>query len=101
MASTRIRLAKTQNVVAVAKMKDGSIYRAIARGEGHNRRVWRLEIMAKIKPRVKVPKKAEAGEIVTIKTLISHPDGIGPAQGQERPARLIPQDIVNHFKATL
>lgn len=27
-ASTRIRLAKTQDVVAVARMKDGSIYRA-------------------------------------------------------------------------
>jgi len=27
-ASTRIRLAKTQNVVAVAKMKDGKVYRA-------------------------------------------------------------------------
>ena len=29
--------------------------------------------MAKIKPRVKVPKKAAAGEIVEIKALISHP----------------------------
>lgn len=28
MASTRIRLAKTQNVVALARMKDGSVYRA-------------------------------------------------------------------------
>ncbi len=27
-ASTRIRLAKTQDVVAVARMKDGSVYRA-------------------------------------------------------------------------
>ena len=27
-ASTRIRLAKSQNVVAVARMKDGSVYRA-------------------------------------------------------------------------
>ena len=27
-ASTRIRLAKSQNVVALAKMKDGSVYRA-------------------------------------------------------------------------
>ncbi len=27
-ASTRIRLAKTQNVIAVARMKDGSIHRA-------------------------------------------------------------------------
>ena len=29
--------------------------------------------MAKIKPRVKVPKKADAGEVITIKALISHP----------------------------
>ena len=29
--------------------------------------------MAKIKPRVKAPKTAAAGEVVTIKTLISHP----------------------------
>jgi sulfur-oxidizing protein SoxY len=28
MASTRIRLAKSQNVIAVARMKDGSIYRS-------------------------------------------------------------------------
>ncbi|HSF93067.1 MAG TPA: thiosulfate oxidation carrier complex protein SoxZ, partial [Paracoccaceae bacterium] len=26
-----------------------------------------------VKPRVKAPKKASAGEVVTIKTLISHP----------------------------
>lgn len=29
--------------------------------------------MAKIKPRVKVPKTASAGEVVEIKALISHP----------------------------
>ena len=28
--------------------------------------------MAKIKPRVKVPKTAAVGEVITIKTLISH-----------------------------
>ena len=26
MATTRIRLAQTQNVIAVAKMKDGTVY---------------------------------------------------------------------------
>ena len=36
--------------------------------------------MAKIKPRVKVPKKAAAGEIVEIKALISHPMHTGRAK---------------------
>jgi sulfur-oxidizing protein SoxZ len=35
--------------------------------------------MAKVKARVKVPKKAEVGEIVEIKTLISHPMHSGRA----------------------
>ncbi|MGB0233002.1 MAG: thiosulfate oxidation carrier complex protein SoxZ, partial [Candidatus Puniceispirillaceae bacterium] len=35
--------------------------------------------MTKVKPRVKVPKTAEAGEIVEIKTLISHPMHSGRA----------------------
>ena len=35
--------------------------------------------MAKVKPRVKVPKTAEIGEIIEIKTLISHPMHSGRA----------------------
>jgi len=37
--------------------------------------------MAKIKPRVKVPKKAAAGEIIEIKALISHPMHTGGQGG--------------------
>ena len=39
--------------------------------------------MAKIKPRVKVPKSAAAGEIVEIKALISHPMHTGRAKDQK------------------
>ena len=51
--------------------------------------------MAKIKPRVKVPKKAAAGEIIEIKALISHPMHTGRAKDKKT-------DSTNHFtKATL
>jgi sulfur-oxidizing protein SoxZ len=39
--------------------------------------------MAKIKPRVKVPKKAAVGEIVEIKALISHPMHTGRAKNKK------------------
>ena len=44
--------------------------------------------MAKIKPRVKVPKKADAGEVITIKALISHPMHTGRAK--DKKGELIP-----------
>ena len=55
--------------------------------------------MAKIKPRVKVPKKAEAGEIVTIKTLLSHPMESGQRK-DKKTGEVIPQDILNYFAAS-
>ncbi len=55
--------------------------------------------MAKIKPRVKVPKKAKAGEIVTIKSLISHPMESGQRK-DKKTGETIPSDIVNSFKAS-
>lgn len=55
--------------------------------------------MAKIKPRVKVPKKADAGEVVTIKTLISHTMESGQRKDKQT-GELIPQDIVNYFSAS-
>lgn len=55
--------------------------------------------MAKIKPRVKVPKKAAPGEIVKIKTLISHPMESGQRRDGET-GEIIPEDIVRFFKAT-
>jgi len=54
--------------------------------------------MAKgVKPRVKVPKKAEAGETITIKTLISHKMESG--QRKDSDGKIIPRSIINRFTA--
>ncbi|MEM9148071.1 MAG: thiosulfate oxidation carrier complex protein SoxZ [Pseudomonadota bacterium] len=55
--------------------------------------------MAKIKPRVKVPRKAEVGDVVTIKTLISHPMESGQRKDRKT-GEVIPRKIINHFKAS-
>ena len=55
--------------------------------------------MAKVKPRVKVPKKAKAGDVVTIKTLISHPMESGQRK-DKKTGELIPRKIINKFVAT-
>lgn len=51
--------------------------------------------MAKAKPRVKVPRSASAGEVITIKTLISHPMESG--QRKDKSGNPIPRKIINHF----
>lgn len=48
-----------------------------------------------VKPRVKVPAKAKPGEVVTIKTLISHPMESGQRKGSD--GQLIPREIINRF----
>ena len=48
-----------------------------------------------VKPRVKVPKKASAGETVTIKTLISHKMESG--QRKDKEGNVIPRSIINRF----
>ncbi len=48
-----------------------------------------------VKPRVKVPKKAAAGEAVTIKTLISHKMESG--QRKDKEGNAIPRSIINRF----
>ena len=54
--------------------------------------------MAKVKPRVKVPKKAKVGDVVTIKTLISHPMESGQRKDRKT-GELIPRKIINKFEA--
>lgn len=51
--------------------------------------------MATPKPRVKVPKQASAGEIITIKTLISHDMESG--QRKDKDGNLVPRQIINKF----
>ena len=48
-----------------------------------------------VKPRVKVPKSASAGEAITIKTLISHTMESG--QRKDKQGNLIPRSIINRF----
>jgi sulfur-oxidizing protein SoxZ len=50
--------------------------------------------MAK-KPRVKVPKSASKGDIIQIKTLISHKMETGTRKGKD--GKLIPRMIINNF----
>ena len=51
------------------------------------------------KPRVKVPKKADAGEVITIKTLISHTMESGQRK-DKKTGELIPRKIINKFVCT-
>ncbi len=52
--------------------------------------------MAKgVKPRVKVPKSAAAGETITIKSLISHTMESG--QRKDKEGNPIPRSIINRF----
>lgn len=47
------------------------------------------------KPRIKVPKSASAGEVITIKTLISHEMESG--QRKDKEGNPIPRRIINKF----
>ena len=54
--------------------------------------------MAKgVKPRVKVPKSAAAGDVITIKTLISHKMESGVRTDGD--GNIIPRSIINRFVA--
>ena len=53
--------------------------------------------MAKVKARVKVPKTAAIGEIIEIKTLISHPMYSG--RSVDSNGKTIPRKIINKFIA--
>ncbi len=51
--------------------------------------------MASAKPRIKIPKSAAAGDIITIKTLLSHPMESG--QRKDSDGNVIPRMIINKF----
>ncbi|WP_306154488.1 thiosulfate oxidation carrier complex protein SoxZ [Roseovarius sp. MMSF_3281] len=48
-----------------------------------------------VRPRVKAPRSAEAGEVVVIKTLISHKMESG--QRKDSDGNVIPRSIINRF----
>lgn len=55
--------------------------------------------MAEPKPRIKVPKEASKGEVITIKTLISHKMESG--QRKDAEGKIIPRSIINRFTCDL
>lgn len=55
--------------------------------------------MAKSKPRVKVPKKAAKGDVIEIKTLISHKMETG-FRKDKKTGEVIPRQIIKQFTAT-
>jgi sulfur-oxidizing protein SoxZ len=55
--------------------------------------------MAKPKPRVKLPKKAAKGEVIQIKTLISHTMESGQRKDRKTGEK-IPRKIINKFVCT-
>ncbi|MBE9556013.1 MAG: thiosulfate oxidation carrier complex protein SoxZ [Proteobacteria bacterium] len=55
--------------------------------------------MASAKPRVKVPKSAAQGEIIEIKSLISHKMETG-LRKDKKSGELIPRKIINKFSVT-
>ena len=51
--------------------------------------------MDNVRPRVRTPRSASAGEVATIKTLISHPMESG--QRKDSQGNTIPRQIINRF----
>lgn len=51
------------------------------------------------KPRVKVPKSASAGDVITIKTLVNHKMETG--QRKDKEGNVIPRMIINKFQCEL
>ncbi len=54
--------------------------------------------MTQPRPRIRVPATAASGEIVTIRTLLSHPMESG--QRRDADGALVPRKIVNRFACT-
>ena len=54
--------------------------------------------MAGVRPRVRVPKEATKGEVIEIKTLISHQMESG--QRRDSKGEIIPRQIINTFTCT-
>ena len=92
--STRMRLADTQTVIAIAEMSDGSFWSRRASTSSSRSAACLEESDLMARALINVPPKAKRGEIIEIKTLISHemetgfrPDNIGaldPARHHHR-----------------
>lgn len=51
------------------------------------------------KPRIKFPKTAKAGDVVLVKTMISHGMETGLRPNKKKPGEKVPRKIINSFSA--
>ena len=54
--------------------------------------------MSDIRPRVRIPRKASVGEVINIRTLISHPMHNGHTRDADD--NIVPRHIINRFTCT-
>ena len=88
--STRIKLADIQKVVAIAETERRLVLERAPTSSSRSRPASRICVMARTL--INVPPKAKRGEVIEIKTLISHPMESGYRAGTN--GTLIPRDII-------
>jgi hypothetical protein len=103
VVSSRIRLADSQIVVAVAEMSDGSRYIAraptkVAIGGCSSGAVPALAVGELGDPRVKLPVSVRPGEVFEIKTLLAHPMQTG--RQTDLAGAPLPRLVVDRFACT-
>ena len=84
--STRIRLADSQTVTAIAELSDGSFWSRRHRCYRHARRLHRGVRALMARALIHVPASAKKGDVIEIKTLISHVMETGYRIGVDRQA---------------
>lgn len=96
--STRIRLAESQKVIAVAELSDGSVWMTatdvVVTVGGCGGVVVDTEA-ERPEPRIRVLKKAARGKVIQIKTMITHPMESG--QRVDTAGNPVPRKIINRF----
>lgn len=100
--ATRVRLAETQSVIAIARTSTGEV-RAAAREvrittSGCLARTDTYASEDEMQVRVRVPERARPGEPVEVLTLINHPMETGL---REVAGKVLPQRIIRAFAAEL
>jgi sulfur-oxidizing protein SoxY len=97
--STRIRLAESQQVFAIAELSDGSTWMTsvdvVVTIGGCGGVVADKQVQAPIKTRIKVPETARKGKAVQIKTIVTHPMESG--HRKDAAGNPVPRKIISRF----
>jgi sulfur-oxidizing protein SoxY len=97
--STRIRLAESQTVFAVAELNDGSAWMTgsdvVVTVGGCGIAVSDADSEVRVKTRIKLPKSATSGKVIQIKTMVTHPMESGHRRNSA--GEPVPRRIINRF----